>query len=250
MTNSRKIVAALACRAKSTRLYAKPLQNLSEHITILDFLIKSLKSHSKYIDDICLGIAEGIENDVFESVAKINELPFIRGDEKDVLKRLIMCGEETNATDIFRVTTECPFIAFEFLSHVHENHIKNNNDVTVLDGVPHGMHFEIYTLDALKRSHANGSNDEKSEYCSLHIRNNLEKFKVEVITPEKKFMRPDIRVTVDYPEDLILARNLFYAFEEKILENFNLKNLIAFIDKHKDLKSINAKYSSHKFFWL
>ena len=129
MSRPRKITAALACRAGSTRLYAKPLQNLDEHLTVLDFLITMLKSHSEYIHHICLGISEGVENDVFVQVAKQHEVACIRGDEQDVLKRLIMCAELTRATDVFRVTTECPFIALEFLSSVYRKHIKNNNDV-------------------------------------------------------------------------------------------------------------------------
>lgn len=250
MSRSRKVTAALACRVRSSRLYAKPLQNLDENLTVIDFLITKLKSHSEYIHDICLGISEGVENDVFVQVAKQHEVAFIRGDEKDVLKRLIMCAESTNATDVFRVTTECPFIALEFLRSAYKKHIKNNNDVTVLDGVPHGMHFEIYTLDALKKSHENGSDAEKSEYCSLHIRNHLAQFKVEVITPEDAFIRSDIRVAIDYPEDLILARALVRAFHEKNLKSFGLEDLVDYVDHHEELKAINQKYSSHKFFWL
>ena len=66
----RKLVAAIACRNQGARLYGKPVQNLDvKHgIRIIDNIISCLKT-IQCIDEIVLGIAEGIENDVFKIVA-------------------------------------------------------------------------------------------------------------------------------------------------------------------------------------
>ena len=62
----KKLVAALACRNQGSRLYGKPLQNLDidNGITILDNIINCLQQISA-IDDVVLGIADGVENDAF-----------------------------------------------------------------------------------------------------------------------------------------------------------------------------------------
>ena len=62
----RKLVAALACRNQGTRLYGKPIQNLDieNGITILDNVISCLQSIT-CVDEVVLGISEGIENEVF-----------------------------------------------------------------------------------------------------------------------------------------------------------------------------------------
>ena len=44
---------------------------------------------------------------------------YIVGDEKDVLQRLIQCGDEVKATDIFRVTSESPFIFYEMMNLIY-----------------------------------------------------------------------------------------------------------------------------------
>ena len=88
----RKLVAALACRINGSRLYGKPLQNLDieKGISILDNIIGCLKQ-IQVIDSIVLGVANGVENDVFIEYAEANGVGYIRGDEDDVLDRLIQC---------------------------------------------------------------------------------------------------------------------------------------------------------------
>ena len=63
----RKLVAALACRNTSNRLFGKPMQNLDDNKTILDELVNSLKQR-KIVKEICLGISEGISNSSFKVV--------------------------------------------------------------------------------------------------------------------------------------------------------------------------------------
>ena len=153
----RKLVAALACRAAGVRLYGKPLQllDVEGEVSILDHLI-SLLSTEECIREIVLGVSDGAENRVFHDIAERRGIRSISGDEYDVLDRLILCGQASNATDVFRVTTESPFVFFELISEVWRRHVANQNDVTVTDGLPEGSHFEVFSLDALQRSHDKG----------------------------------------------------------------------------------------------
>ena len=63
----------MACRNKGSRLYGKPLQNLDvkSQVCILDNIVESLRI-SKCIDEIVLGISEGIENEIFIEYANSN----------------------------------------------------------------------------------------------------------------------------------------------------------------------------------
>ena len=105
----RKLVAAIACRNTGSRLYGKPLQNLDivNGYRIIDYIIDSIKMLD-CVDEIVLGVSEGIENEIFIDIAKQKNIKYIIGDEINVLQRLIRCGEVSNATDIFRITSESP----------------------------------------------------------------------------------------------------------------------------------------------
>ena len=96
----RRLVAAIACRNQGARLYGKPVQNLDvEHgIRIIDNIIACLKT-IECIDEIVLGISEGVENEVFKAIAEQKGLRYVVGDQVDVLSRLVNCGLLAGATD-------------------------------------------------------------------------------------------------------------------------------------------------------
>jgi spore coat polysaccharide biosynthesis protein SpsF len=158
----RRLVAALACRNSGTRLYAKPLQKLHGDQSILDQIIVALK-RLPAIDEIVLGIAEGNANLGFVEVAEAHGIGYVVGDEQDVLMRLIQCGRAGKASDVFRVTTECPWFAYGLLAPVWREHQARGNDITVSDRLPEGLNFEIYSLAALQRAHDRGTGKDRSE---------------------------------------------------------------------------------------
>ena len=238
----KKLVLALACRNKGSRLYGKPLQNLciKTGYTILDNII-ACALEFKCIDDIVLAISEGDENLEYIKYAENNNLKYIIGDQEDVLSRLIKCAQLTNATDILRTTSESPFPYFEILEDVLKSHYQNGSDATFIDDIIDGCGFEIISSDALRKSHKLGDARHRSELCTLFIRENIEQFKTKRIKLDRRLDREDLRLTVDNPEDLILCRSIYKEFEEyKPL--IPLNKIIEFIDQNQNLKNIVLKY--------
>ncbi len=243
----RKLIAALACRNTSNRLYGKPLQNLDLNKTILDELVNSIKE-KKVVKKICLGIANGQSNLAFKEFALQNNLSFIFGDEIDVLLRLIKCGNHLKATDILRITSENPFVYLDNIEKVWDIHKKNNNDLTATDGGPLGTHYEIYKLSTLKTSHARGSKKHKSEHCDSYVMDNLNKFRVQIIELPKKLLRYEYRLTVDNPEDLIVCRAIYKKLKRNS-PNIPLSRIIKFLDKNKDIADLNIEYPRMTRIW-
>jgi spore coat polysaccharide biosynthesis protein SpsF len=238
----RKLVAALACRNNGSRLYGKPLQNLdiNDHICILDNIIACLRG-IKAIDCIVLGIADGVENDDFVEYAEKNNLQYIRGSETDVLSRLLLCGDSTEATDIFRSTSESPFPYFDAVDKSWDQHLYNRNDGTFLDDIIDGCGFEILSLEALKKSHRNGEEKHRSELCTLYMRENKDLFKIEYLTPPESLIRKDIRLTVDYPEDLIVCRAVYDKFKKQA-PNIELLEVVSFLDTQSKLLALISPF--------
>jgi spore coat polysaccharide biosynthesis protein SpsF len=234
----RKLIAALACRNQGSRLYGKPLQNLdvSNRITILDNIIQCIKA-IKIVDEVILGISAGIENEVFKKYAQDHHLRFVIGDEIDVLSRLIKCGELGEATDIFRVTSESPFLYHEPVEACWQKYKENNLDALFMDEIIDGCGFEIISLAALKTSHANGNERHKSELCSLYIRENKELFRIGKELPPFHMIRRDLRLTVDNPEDLAVCRALYMHFKIDA-PLFNLSEMINYLDKNTKFKEL------------
>jgi spore coat polysaccharide biosynthesis protein SpsF len=236
----KKLVCVLACRNQGSRLYGKPLQNLDikKKVRVIDYIIKNIKK-IKIIKDIVLAISKEKDNLEYINIAKKNKIKFIIGDELDVLKRLIKGCELVNGSDVFRVTSESPFI-FDEMKIIKEswtNHQINKVDFTSTDArVIDGCGYEIISLTALKLSHQNGKKRHRSELCSLYIRENKKKFICSKVITPNYLLREDLRLTIDFPEDLILCRAIY-----KKIKNKKLKKIIEFVDKNKNLKKLCEK---------
>lgn len=243
----RKLVAALACRNTSHRLFGKPMQNLDNNKTILDELVNSIKEH-KIVKKICLGISEGPSNYSYKEYALKKKINYIFGNELDVLSRLIKCGLHSKATDILRITTENPFVYLDNIETAWNIHKKNNNDLTATDGGPLGTHFEIFKLNTLRISHKYGAKKHRSEHCDSFVMDNLNKFKVQIIELPKNLLRSEYRLTVDNPEDLILCRNIYKKLKKKS-PNIPLKSIVNFLDKNPNIAKINVQYPRMTRIW-
>jgi N,N'-diacetyllegionaminate synthase len=230
------VVAIIACRVDSTRLYAKPLQLIGKY-RLLELLLKQIKQ-SSYIDEVVLAISEGLGNEPFVDFAVKNGLKFIRGDDNDVLQRLIQAAKLVNADIIFRATPDCPYIYWKGIDALIQKHISGNFDLSFYEKVPLGSCYEIMNLESLEISHRRGLSRHRSELVTLFMMENQKKFKINKMLPPKIFQRPEIRITVDSPEDLMVAR----LIHKKLGKNdtpIPLENIIKFLDNNPQIKKIN-----------
>lgn len=237
LSKEKKVVAILACRVDSSRLFAKPLQLVGEY-RIIELLINQINK-SKLIKEVILAISENPGNEIFVDFAKKNNLKYILGNDEDVLKRLIDAAKYADSEIIFRVTPENPFIYWEGIDDLIKKHIIGKYDLSIIDGLPLGSNFEIINRKALEISHEKGSKEHRSELCTLYINQNQKKFRILRFKPPKNITRPDVRLTVDTPQDLIVSR----LIHRKLGQNKNpisLYKIIRFLDKNSRILEINS----------
>lgn len=237
---SRSLVAVLACRNSGSRLYGKPLQRLDIQTgwRVLDQVIANLKRFN-FIDEIVLAISCGDDNLAFKHYAENANLRYVVGDEEDVLKRLIYGLNLTQATDLFRVTTESPFLYWQAVEEAWSDHIKHNSDATFMDGIIDGCGFEIITSESLKESWSSGDRRHRSELCTLYIRENRNDFSITQLVEPPLLSRKDLRLTVDYPEDLIVCRSVFDHIQENACSfDYDLTDIVSFLDKSPKLTQL------------
>lgn len=239
----RRLVAALACRNQGSRLYGKPLQNLDVRngIRIIDNILDCLRSIDA-IDEIVLGISEGVENEIFKRIAEQRGIKYVVGDQIDVLSRLVECGRLAGATDIFRVTSESPYLYFEPVADLWRRHQAERADATFMDEVVDGCGFEIIALKALEESHAKGESKHRSELCTLYIREHLQNFKVIKADPPKELVRRDLRLTVDNPEDLAVCRAVYGVFKDRA-PRIPVMEIVRFLDANPKLIEMIAPFT-------
>ena len=235
-----KVIAVLPMRYKSERLMAKQLHLVGDY-SILELLVFQLKK-SNLIDEIVFAISENIGAELYINLAKKMKVKYVLGSEEDVLGRLIKGAKKMNGDVVLRTTAENPYIFWEGIDPIIAKHIEGNYEFSYHKSLPLGAGMEIINLDLLEHMHKVGTKKHRGELSTLYIYENPKKFRMNEIKPSKKLQRPDLRLTVDTPEDLIVARQIQKGLKIK-KQPMSLLKIINFLDKNPKLKKINSEIS-------
>jgi spore coat polysaccharide biosynthesis protein SpsF (cytidylyltransferase family) len=234
-----RICAFIAVRMKSKRLPKKALANI-EGYTALERVINNIKP-SKFVDEIIIATSTNKQDDVIVKLAKDKGIPYFRGDKDNVIKRYFDASEKFKTDIIVRVTGDCPLMSFEIIDYLIKEHLKQNADFTSLDNnrIPIGTFPEIINSLALKKLMSLDIDLSYSEYMTFYFINNPELFSINIVPcNQKKFIRPNYRMTLDYPEDLEFFRVLFQELgsQDKAIP---LRESIEFLDNNPEIAHIN-----------
>ena len=249
---SNNVDAILACRVQGARLYGKPLQSLIlGGTTIIESLIEYLKV-IKSLRKIVLAISEGSENYGFIRLAEKLCLPYIIGDEHDVLQRILDAAKQEGSENIFRITTEGPFALYEYADALIEEFIDGGYDWASYVDIPEGTGYELISTEALQVSHKQGSTRHRSELVTSYICEHQDDFRLLFKELPESLRRPEVRLTVDYAEDLVFCQTVYRNLkrEGKLI---SVEEIIEFWDKNpvlrKPLEKIGLDWGTGRLVW-
>lgn len=191
------------------------------------------------LNEIVLAISEDVGHELFVDFAKERKIKYVIGDDVDVLGRLIQGAKHVKANLLLRITSENPFIFWEGIDELIKVHTKGNYDLTTHHMLPLGSGLEVINLKALELSHKYGKKRHLSEYSDLFIWENLDRFKIHKLSVKKSLQRPKVRLTVDTPQDLWVAR-IIHDELGKANKPIPLKKIIRFLDLNPRVKKINS----------
>ena len=142
----------------------------------------------------------------------------------------------------FFSVSEDPFLYHEDLEDAWKRHLEINSDYTSHNDIIDGVGYSITKLSAFEMSHRNGNSKHRSELCNLYIRENMDKFNTLILPTPNELIRKDLRLTVDYPEDLIFCRKIFNNFKE-LAPAIPIIKIVEFIDNNPELKKLIEPYT-------
>lgn len=226
-----KNLAVVQARMGSTRLPGKVLLPIGSRST-LDHLIGRL-GKCKSVDKVLIATTTNNIDDRIADFASHREIEVIRGSEKNVLSRYVEAAKKMEASNILRITADCPFVDPELIDDLYSMFITENfdhcgiasgagiNDPEILK-FPHGMDSEWIKSTALFEAYENSRDEFDLEHVTPYIWKNRGKFRTGVMQAPEDFS--DVRVTLDTPNDL----DTLQALAEKLapmIETIGYKEL-------------------------
>ena len=231
-----KTAITITIRMKSTRLPQKALKKLSNK-TLIDHLIERLK-RAKLPDEIILCTSTNPQDNILVKVAKKNNIKCFRGDEDDVLNRLYKAAKKYNIDFIISTTGDNPLTDPEYVDKTIEKFQETNADyITSLD-LPWGAFSYGVKIKALKKVLELKKESDTEVWGQYFTKSNL--FKIEKIEVDKSLKKPDLRLTVDTPEDFRLMEIIYDELYPKN-PSFTLYDVIKLFKQNPKLKKFNEE---------
>lgn len=207
------VTAVILARLHSKRLNQKAIKEINGE-TSIQHLIKRLK-YSKKINNIVLATTKKSEDLKLCKIAKANGIKFFRGDEKNVLKRMLSAANLFKNDLVIRVTGDDILIDPHYVDKLVNYHSSNNFEYSNNKLLPGGTEVEIFNKELLKLLLKIIPNNDQTEYLTYYISKNSDQFNVGSF-PIKKIHRSKKSLTLDTTND--------YLFLKKFLTKMSLKN--------------------------
>lgn len=215
------IVAIIQARIESERLPGKVLMKLpyGQGEPLLEWITDTV-NNSDLIDDCVIATSENEENDEIIDFCIKQGQKYFRGSEENVLSRFISVAKNEKADVVIRLTGDNPIIDLEILEKTIIEHIQSSSDYTYTTGLPLGMNFEVISGRALLSVGGDATQDEK-EHVTLYFKNRSNYKKRSVVITDTKYL-PDLRLTVDYPEDYLVVSHVLSNLDKERLPSLRL----------------------------
>lgn len=189
----------------STRLPGKILELIAGR-PLLDHVLYRLRN-LRHPVRIVVATGDAPHNDPVAVFCAERSVDCFRGSEQDVLARYYECARQCSFDQVVRLTGDNPFIDVEELNRLIDFHLVGGHEFSSsLGELPLGVGAEIFTFAALERCALKGQAPHHREHVDEYILENPTLFRCgHLAVPEYK-RHPELRLTVDTPEDLRRAR--------------------------------------------
>jgi len=240
VSQQNKIVAVIQARMGASRLPGKVLKKIAGK-TLIEWIYYRL-SFCKEVDQIVLATSVNSENDILEDHAKDINLACLRSSEDDLTTRYYDTAKFFKADAVVRICADCPLVDPSIVDRLVKiyrekqapvDFVCNNTPPTY----PHGMDVEVISTKTLEKLDREVKDPLYREWLTMTIIENPNEFKIVNVESDQNLR--DIRLTVDYAEDLKLIEEIMTRLHKEG-EIFYLEDILNFLEKNPELKKINA----------
>ena len=229
-----KTVFLITGRLKSTRLPNKLLRQVCGQ-TIFAHMIARLKL-SRGISNIVVCTSTNPQDAPLAELAASLGIDCFRGDEDDVIQRLSDAANAFAADCVLSITADCPFCDPVYAEKVVEALKTTGADLVRALDLPHGAYSYGIKASALRQI-VEIKDDSNTEVWGRYF-TDTDLFNVYDLPIDARHRRPDLRMTLDYPEDLAFFETVFARLYQPD-RVFSLDEILELLDRHPDIIEIN-----------
>lgn len=196
----------LQARMGSARLPGKTLEHVGGR-SLLEQCLRRLMAAEA--GAVVLATTDRAEDDVLAVLARGFGAAVYRGAATDVLGRYVGCATQFGFDRIVRATGDNPCVDIAAARRVLDAMHETSADYVQELNMPHGAAVEGVTRTALVRAAVAAHDDYDREHVTPFVKRRTDLFHVVNQQAPAGVARPDLRLTVDTPDDLRYVRELY-----------------------------------------
>ena len=238
-----KIVGVIQARMGSTRLPGKVLADVGG-IPLLQRMVQRAR-WAKTLDAVVVATTTASADDPIRELCRDIGVPCTNGHASDLLDRHLQAAYETDADAIVKIPSDCPLIdprivdrvvrifrgdpgRWDYLGNLHPASYPDGNDV------------EVVPVSILAAAACEATLPHEREHTTPFIWDQPDRFRIGNVGWELGIdLSMTYRLTVDYPEDLELVRQIFAALDRPGAAPFPLQEILAFLYDHPEIAALN-----------
>jgi spore coat polysaccharide biosynthesis protein SpsF len=210
-----KIVASIEARMTSSRLPGKVLLEAGGR-PMLGHLVERLRRVPS-VEKIVLATTTNAADEDLVSFAEDAGIACFRGDEGDVMRRVIGAAESVETDILVKFTGDCPIVDPAIVEQCVRMFLHNACDYVSnghIPSYPVGMGVQVLRLETLVRSAEMTDDVADREHVTLHIRNHPELFRHLYLIAPADMQWPELRLTLDEQPDYRLIKQVIEYYAE------------------------------------
>ena len=230
-------------RLSNTRLPKKALKEING-IPVVKYLIERIKKSKKIRNVIVCTTKNEIDDELVEFLEKENYM-FYRGSKNDILVRYLDAAKIFGTDFIVSVDGDDIYSDPLYVDKMISAYEKTNADYVDMVNFPFGIASVGIKIDALVKVCKLKKTDNTETGYRLFFQDKTI-FKINKMDLEENIKFPkELRLTLDYQEDLDLAKKIFY----KLGNDFHLEDIIELFKKTPELlqitNNLEERYKQH-----
>jgi spore coat polysaccharide biosynthesis protein SpsF len=230
------VTAIIQARMNSTRLPGKAFMKLGGKPLLQHVFERTLAVRGT--NRVVLATCVGDDNHPIIELAESMGIGVFIGSEENVLERFFLASERFGGDYILRVTGDNPFTDPEFAERTVEFAINTAADLFHFTNLPLGTGVGIIKKTALDAAYLHSDSPHQREHVTPYIWERPDRFTIVQRESGIDNPFPNLRLTVDTPEDFKLA-DIVYSHCYRGTP-FPLSTVIAFLRQNPGFVEINS----------
>jgi len=243
------IIGTIEARMGSTRLPGKTLMDVYRGMTLLELIVNRFKL-SRLVNEVYVATTIKKADDPIAVWCDKNNVNCHRGSEDDVLDRVTGIAVKTGADAIVQMGADSAYLDYELVDKMIGIYLSGDCDYVCNDlelTYPLGIYAHVVTAARLiELNRRTDLSEQDREDVVRYIFEHPDEYRLKNVIAPAELAFPHLRLTIDYPEDLQLLREILDRLDGRGFTTSDIVALYrkepALFDKTKHLVQISAPF--------